>query len=29
MNGYLMTACGVQEMELNVGTKYCSAKREK
>ena len=28
-NGYVVTAGGVQEMELNVQTKHCSAKQEK
>ena len=28
-NGYVVTAGGVQEMELNAQIKYCSAKHEK
>ena len=28
-NGYVMTAAGVQEMELNAQTKLCSVKHEK
>ena len=28
-NGYVMTAGGVQERELNQQTKHCSAKHEK
>ena len=28
LNGYAATAGGVQEMELNAQTKYCSAKSE-
>ena len=28
-NGYVATASGVQETELNTQTKHCSAKREK
>ena len=29
LNGYVVTASGVQEMELNARTKHCSAKRGK
>ena len=28
LNGYVLTAGGVQEMELNAQTKYCSGKHE-
>ena len=27
--GYVVTAGGIQEMKLNIQTKYCSAKQEK